>query len=127
MEYLIDTHVLVWYLDGNPALSKNLVEQLENAERITVSIASLWELTIKSDLGKITLSSSLQQIHQNITEDNRYKLLGISFGHLKALSGLPKHHNDPFDRLLIAQAITENLPIMSVDRHVKEYPVVVIC
>ena len=123
MEYLVDTHILLWYLDGNTALPENIAHLIDNSERIIVSTASLWELTIKASLNKVELSNSLEQIQQVINRNKKFKILNISFAHLNILSGLPHHHRDPFDRLLIAQAISENLTIISADRHFESYPV----
>ena len=126
MEYLLDTHTLLWYLDGHSALPQKLALSLDNSSRIVVSIVSLWEITIKSSLGKIELSFSLEQIRDKVSSDKRFQVLDISFNHLIGLSKLQHHHGDPFDRLLIAQAMTENLPIVSADRYFHVYPVQVI-
>jgi PIN domain nuclease of toxin-antitoxin system len=123
MEYLIDTHILLWYLDGNIALPEEIANLLDSSKRIIVSTVSLWELTIKASLNKIELSNSLEQIQQELDSNRKFEILNISFAHLNTLSGLPHYHRDPFDRLLIAQAISENLTIISADRHFKAYPV----
>jgi PIN domain nuclease of toxin-antitoxin system len=123
MEYLIDTHILVWYLDGHPALSQALIDRLGNSDKIIVSIVSLWELTIKSSLGKIELNNSLQDIKKELDTNVKFDIINISFEHLVILSKLPHHHKDPFDRLLISQAISENLTIISADQHFNAYPV----
>jgi PIN domain nuclease of toxin-antitoxin system len=123
MEYLIDTQILLWYLDGNIALPEEIANLLDSSKRIIVSTVSLWELTIKASLNKIELSNSLEQIQQELDSNRKFEILNISFAHLNTLSGLPHYHRDPFDRLLIAQAISENLTIISADRHFKAYPV----
>ena len=123
MEYLIDTHTLLWYLDGHPALPRNVAIALDKSDKIVVSIVSLWEITIKSSLGKIELSISLEEIYNSLSAGNKFSVLDISFDHLISLSKLNHYHNDPFDRLLIAQAISENLTIVSADRHFSAYPV----
>jgi PIN domain nuclease of toxin-antitoxin system len=126
MEYLIDTHIIVWYLDGNTLLPNNVVDLLDNAEKIVVSIASLWELTIKSSLGKIELSYSFTELQNQLNNDKRFHLLDISFAHLNTLFTLTHFHRDPFDRLIISQAISEDLIIISADRHFSSYPVQII-
>jgi PIN domain nuclease of toxin-antitoxin system len=126
MEYLIDTHILLWYLDGNIALPEEIANLLDSSKRIIVSTVSLWELTIKASLNKIELSNSLEQIQQELDSNRKFEILNISFAHLNTLSGLPHYHRDPFDRLLIAQAISENLAIISADRHFEAYPIEVI-
>ena len=126
MEDLIDTHVLLWYLDGNIALPEKTADLLDSAKKIVVSTVSLWELTIKASLNKIELSNSLDQIQQELSNNKAFDILNISFVHLNTLSALPHHHRDPFDRLLIAQAISEKLAIVSADGHFNAYPVEVI-
>jgi PIN domain nuclease of toxin-antitoxin system len=92
---------------------------------VLVSAASLWEFAIKMNLKKIDTKINLPQIQAHIIE-HEYGILGISFKHLNALSNLPHLHGDPFDRLLIAQAITEDLTIVSADKQFRVYPVNVI-
>ncbi len=126
MRFLIDTHVLIWFLEGSANLPPKLQDELNNDQNsIAISIASLWELTIKISLKKIVLSKTLQEVQVYILERD-FVLLNISFEHLYHLSNLPHYHKDPFDRLLIAQAITENLIIISADQYFKSYPVKVI-
>ena len=127
MEYLIDTHVLIWYIEGDPALPQHLIKILDNDETtIIISIVSLWELAIKVNLGKLKLSVSLQLLQQRIKQSGNIKILNIEFEHLNILQTLPHHHRDPFDRLIIAQAIAEDLTIFSADEHFATYPVTVI-
>ena len=124
--FLIDTHVLVWYLDGNKRLSgevRDLINDDDNS--VAVSIASIWELAIKLSLKKIETKISLPDIEAYIIE-REFTMLNISFKHLNALSALLIHHRDPFDRLLIAQALTEDLTIISADKEFQAYPVPVI-
>jgi len=124
MEYLIDTHVLIWYIEGDSALPHHLIKILDDDETlIIISIVSLWELTIKVGLGKLKLSISLQQLQQKISVSRNFKVLNIEFEHLNTLQTLPRHHSDPFDRMLISQAITEGLTIVSADQHFSSYPV----
>jgi len=92
---------------------------------IVISIASLWEFAIKISLKKIDTKINLPDIEAYLIE-REFNLLSISFKHLNALSALPTHHGDPFDRLLIAQALTEDLTIISADKEFQAYPVRVI-
>ncbi|MBS1528966.1 MAG: type II toxin-antitoxin system VapC family toxin [Bacteroidetes bacterium] len=126
MEYLLDTHALLWYLDGSSALPGKLAVSLDRSEKLIVSIVSLWEITIKSSLGKIELAFSLEQIRDKMSADGRFKMLDISFDHLISLNKLPHYHHDPFDRLLIAQGTSENLTIVSADKHFAAYPIKVL-
>lgn len=123
MRLLLDTHVLLWYLDGE-LLPKEVVKALEDAknQRI-VSIVSLWELSIKISLKKIQTSRTLSEIHDHLLSKINFEILNIEYLHLSTLLTIPHFHNDPFDRLLIAQAISENLTIISADRHFPEYSV----
>jgi len=126
MQFLIDTHILIWYLDGSnklPEKIKNIINDENNI--IVVSIASIWELAIKISLKKIDTKLDLPDVETHITE-RQFKLLNISFKHLNVLTALLTHHGDPFDRLLIAQAITEDLTILSADKQFKAYSVRVI-
>jgi len=126
MNFLIDTHVLLWYLEGNGSLPGKIRNNIDNSENnIFISIGSFWELAIKLASGKIDTKITLAQIEEDINK-REFEILHISFQHLDALMGLPKVHGDPFDRLIIAQAITESLTILSADRHFKDYPVDVI-
>jgi len=126
MRFLIDTHVLIWCLNGDSALPSKWVKILDIAENIpVVSMVSLWEISIKMSLKKLEITTTLEQIHTYITS-NGFEILSINLAHLNTLLTLPHHHKDPFDRLLIAQAFTENLSIISADRHFGSYPVDVI-
>ncbi|RYE20517.1 MAG: type II toxin-antitoxin system VapC family toxin [Sphingobacteriaceae bacterium] len=123
MRILIDTHILIWYLDGNDKLSDKLYYQLNDVQNdVFISIVSLWEIAIKMNIGKLSLSQSLIEIQDYLTS-KEFILLEVKFTHLNTLSTLPLHHKDPFDRLLIAQAIAENLTLISADQHFQAYAV----
>jgi PIN domain nuclease of toxin-antitoxin system len=126
MNFLIDTHVLLWYLEGNSSLPGKIRKDIDNPEHnIFISIGSFWELAIKLASGKINTKITLAQIEEDIVT-REFEVLNISFQHLDTLMGLPKVHGDPFDRLMIARAITESLTILSADRQFKDYPVDVV-
>ena len=126
MNFLIDTHVLIWYLDGSKRLPDKILKELDDADNhVTVSIVSLWELAIKISLKKMETKITLEEIQADILKRD-FIPLPISFGHLNALSSLEFYHGDPFDRLLIAQAIVENLTMMSADKQFTAYPINVI-
>lgn len=92
----------------------------------SISIASLWELTIKMSLGKLVVDGlSIGDIHATLTQRD-VQVLAVSIDHLSVLASLPHHHRDPLDRLLIAQAISEGLPILSADGQFRRYPVEVV-
>jgi PIN domain nuclease of toxin-antitoxin system len=126
MRYLIDTHILIWYLDGNKRLPDKIKQIINDEDNtVIVSVVSLWEFSIKLKLGKLDVDLTLQEIQTHLLKTN-YTLINISFDHLKELLVMPHHHGDPFDHLLIAQAISEDLTIISADKHFAAYPAKVI-
>ncbi|RYY06729.1 MAG: type II toxin-antitoxin system VapC family toxin [Sphingobacteriaceae bacterium] len=123
MKILLDTHILVWFAEGIdklPNLTKLVIENLDNQRY--VSIISLWEIVIKASLKKSEFKHTLKEINLFLVS-NDINLLSIDVKHLDILSTLPFYHKDPFDRLLIAQAIAENLTLISVDQHFQAYAV----
>jgi PIN domain nuclease of toxin-antitoxin system len=124
VKILLDTHIFLWFVGGDPALSagsRAAVESPEN-ERL-LSIASVWEMAIKVSLGKLTLPADFGSFMATQMADSDIGLLGVEMTHTNIVVGLPFHHRDPFDRLLIAQAIAEQIPIVSQDRLFDAYPV----
>lgn len=121
---LLDTHSFLWFISGNERLSRparTLIEARENP--MLVSMASLWEIAIKHGLGKLSLERPFVELIPEQLERQRIGVLGIEFTHLAELTRLPLHHRDPFDRLLVAQARAEGLPIISVDDALDAYGV----
>ena len=112
---LLDTHTLIWFLDGSSLLSEKSKKEIEDENAANfVSIASLWEIAIKVSLGKIELKTTLDQIYSKLME-NGFEVLPITFEDTLAVSRLPFHHRDPFDRIMIAQAMTNRMTIISKD------------
>ena len=125
MKYLIDTHILIWHGNNNPALKPPVLALLNDpANEILVSHASLWEMAIKISLGKLTLGFPISQLESTL-QQNGFQLFPFDFPHYQAFSTLPFHHTDPFDRMMIAQAIVENLEIITHDDKFQLYPVTV--
>ena len=124
---LLDTHTFLWW-DSDPQRLSAAVLALcrDPSVRLLLSLVSVWEIQIKSSLGKLPLSLPLAQIIGEQQERHGLQLLPITPAHIYALESLPLHHKDPFDRLLIAQAITENLPFASADSLLAPYPVTLI-
>lgn len=123
MKLLLDTHTFLWFINDSPELSSSAADLLESDVDLLLSTASLWEIAIKVSLNKMTLPASYEQfIPQQITLNN-IEILTITFDHLTVVSKLPFHHRDPFDRLLIAQSMSENLQIVSVDSRFDRYGV----
>lgn len=121
MRYLLDTHVFLWWMSGNERLSINTRKLIASMETdILVSVATLWEILVKVRAGR--LEADLREIEQTI-EDDSFELLGVATAHLRTLLTLPAHHRDPFDHLLIAQAISEDVILISEDCMMRRYPV----
>jgi PIN domain nuclease of toxin-antitoxin system len=116
MRLLLDTHTFLWFIDGNAALSPTARALIEDpANERYVSIASSWELAIKYSLGRIQLSQPFHLFLPQQLQQNRMAVLGIAVAHTAVIATLPYHHKDPFDRMIIAQAFVESLPVISID------------
>jgi PIN domain nuclease of toxin-antitoxin system len=116
MRFLLDTHTFIWFVTDSQQLSttaKALIEDEYNEKWL--SVASVWEMAIKCSIGKLTFNLPLQTFVEQQIQQNSIDLLSIQMPHLAIVAALPLYHRDPFDRLLIAQAITEGIPIISAD------------
>lgn len=124
MNLLLDTHTFLWFIDDDRRLSPAAAAQIEHPDaRVRVSVVSAWEIAIKLSTGKLTLDRPLVQLWPESLAENDFEVLDVTSEHVMALAPLPLHHRDPFDRLLIAQAIAENLEIVSADSAFNAYPV----
>ncbi|MEH1911880.1 MAG: type II toxin-antitoxin system VapC family toxin [Nostoc sp.] len=124
MKLLLDTHVIIWSAGNPEKLSQRVRNLLIDTNNFwVVSMASVWELQIKSQLGKLNLSLSLPNFIETQQRVNNLQLLPIELTHIYALEALPSHHRDPFDRIIIAQAIVEKMPLLSIDAVFDVYPV----
>ncbi|WP_375511367.1 type II toxin-antitoxin system VapC family toxin [uncultured Nostoc sp.] len=124
MRLLLDTHVIIWSAVNPEKLSQRVRNLLIDTNNFwVVSMATVWELQIKSQLGKLNLSSSLPNFIETQQRVNNLQILPIELTHIYALEALPSHHRDPFDRILIAQAIVEKMPLLSIDAVLDVYPV----
>ena len=116
MKYLLDTHTLIWFLTGDKKLSDKARGLIDNpGNRKFLSIASLWEIAIKVSLGKLTLNKPFKKLFPEQLHFNRIEILDITVDNLIKLTTLPFHHRDPFDRLIIAQALVEELSVIGAD------------
>jgi PIN domain nuclease of toxin-antitoxin system len=123
MNLLLDTHVLLWWLENNPSLSKAARSAIAQPSNLVfVSGVNALEISIKKALGKLKAPDNLED---EITA-NRFQSLPVTIPHALEVGKLPPHHNDPFDRLLIAQASIEGLTIVTRDAHIKMYGVLCI-
>lgn len=124
MKYLLDTHSLIWFIGGDVQLSayaRQLIDEEEN--EMFLSIASLWEMAIKFSMDKLDLGQPFESLFPAQLDNNSIEILSVTIEHLKAVCNLPFHHRDPFDRLLIAQAQVEQLPIIGIHRIFDSYGV----
>lgn len=121
MRVLLDTHVLLWLIEGDERLPQAIRQLLnDKTTQKCISTASFWELTIKVALNKLQVASPPAEMYAQIQNSDAI-LLGIQPRHLARLQILPHHHRDPFDRLLIATALAEELTIVSADSHFQDY------
>jgi PIN domain nuclease of toxin-antitoxin system len=122
MQYLIDTQIFIWLMEQSPSLNPKVMPILNNPDSdLRLSIASIWEIGIKCGIGKLTFPEPLEETLQHQLELNRIELLPITFTHALRVRQLPLYHRDPFDRLIIAQALAENLPVVSSDGNFDRY------
>jgi PIN domain nuclease of toxin-antitoxin system len=127
MKLLLDTHTFLWW-DSEPSRlsSRALVLCQDRANTVLLSVVSVWEMQIKSQLGKLKLSVPLAEVVETQRQTNNVEVMSITLAHVLALENLPTPHKDPFDRLLIAQANVEGAMLVSDDPIFEEYPVKVI-
>ncbi len=124
MKLLLDTHAFLWFILDDPQLSAAAKHVIgESSNTVLVSPASYWEIAIKISIGKYALSEPFEDFVRRAIEDNDFAVLPIEPHHAARLISLAHHHRDPFDRLLIAQAMCENVPIVSADAAFDAYPI----
>lgn len=119
MKLLLDTHVVLWWLDDNPTLSDEIKSTLDKEPEVYVSAATVWEVAIKQAIGKLIAPPDLPAK----VRDSGFRELRINFEHAIIAGGLPPIHNDPFDRMLVAQAQCENLTLVTRDQNCQCYAV----
>jgi PIN domain nuclease of toxin-antitoxin system len=123
LDLLFDTHSFIWWADEPAKISPAALVALEDEDnRLYLSDASIWEMQIKVQLGKIKLKLPLPDLIESQKRDNNVEILHITTEHILALDKLPFHHKDPFDRLIIAQSIVENFTIVTLDPEFPAYP-----
>ena len=120
--YLLDTHTLLWFLRDSPQLSKKALEIITTENKVYVSIASLWEIAIKKSIGKLEFEHSIEKIAE-LCHEKDILILQIQPKYFDKIIKLPNIHNDPFDRLIISQAIIESLVIITKDTIIPKYSV----
>jgi len=121
MKLLLDTHVLLWWLDDARALAPGVKKRIaDSSNQVFVSAASIWEVVIKRSLNKLTIPEDF------FDQLDPFQSLDITCEHASAVGDLPTYHKDPFDRLLIAQCLVENLVLVTKDKNIKRYDVAVL-
>lgn len=127
MNLLLDTHIFIWWDSQSASLSSSARALCENpSNTLYLSLASVWEMQIKQQLGKLDLSRPLALLIAEQQQANDIRILPIQMEHIFALGNLPAHHRDPFDRLLIAQAQIEGLLLLSDDVIFSQYAITVL-
>jgi PIN domain nuclease of toxin-antitoxin system len=125
LKLLLDTHILLWWHADDPRLGSSLRDRIAaEGAQVKFSVASLWEIAVKARIGK--LKADIRAIVA-ASEADGFDRLDIAIDHLEALGRLPAYHRDPFDHLLIAQAISEDLTMVTADRRASSYPVRILC
>jgi PIN domain nuclease of toxin-antitoxin system len=123
MDLLLDTHTFIWFLNGDDQLPESIRKIVaDTSNKCFLSIASLWEIAIKSSLNKLELQGNFSQIGDFLIA-NDIEIMPITFEHIQRLVNLSFHHRDPFDRIIIAQAFIENLTVATKDKAFFEYGV----
>jgi PIN domain nuclease of toxin-antitoxin system len=126
MKALLDTRTFLWAISGDPKLSPKAQQIFTGPSDLWLSVASLWEILIKVQGGKLPIPSPAGPYIVKEMAKNNIEVLPINLDHVLRLETLPVYHRDPFDRLLIAQSIEEEWPIVTADPHFARYPVQVI-
>ena len=124
MRFLLDTHAFLWWNEASPRLSRRVSSLLSDpGNHLLLSVVSAWEIIVKAQIGKLKLPSAPAAYVVSRLEHYGIETLSLRLGHVLAAEELPAHHRDPFDRMLIAQAQVEGLPIVTHDPHIRKYSV----
>ena len=127
MKILFDTHVFLWALNDDPRLSQRVRNLFVDSDNIVLlSAASIWEIVAKAQAGKLPFPQPAARYLRSQLQKTSVEVLPILLAHVLRVEGLPDHHKDPFDRILLAQALEEKIPIASADKVLRRYPVEVI-
>jgi PIN domain nuclease of toxin-antitoxin system len=127
MKLLLDTHAFLWWVAGDPQLSERVKDLIaDGSNQVFFSVASAWEIVVKASLGRLKLEDDLKTFLDDQLEANAFEVLQIHLRHALAIASLPDLHRDPFDRMLVAQAASDGLAILSADPQVHGYPVDVV-
>jgi PIN domain nuclease of toxin-antitoxin system len=123
MQLLLDTHTFIWFINGDSSLPNKIIDEIKNLKnQCFISIVSIWEIAIKCKLNKLSLNADFDRI-LDFLDQNQIEILPISFDHIIKLNELDFYHRDPFDRIIIAQGMLENLTILTKDQNFSCYKV----
>lgn len=124
MTVLLDTNVFLWWIADDPRVSATAGKILRDpASQVLLSAASIWEIAIKAGMGKLRFSAAVDAFIPQQMAANRIDSLPVESRHALGVAGLPHHHRDPFDRILVAQALLENLPLLTTDAQIARYAI----
>lgn len=127
MRILLDTHAFLWFVAGEERFSPETRELIADvSNEVFLSIVSVWEIAIKHSLGKLDLGEPFEELMSKQLQLHEIQLLPLQMHHIQGLIALPHHHRDPFDRAIIVQAQSEQLPLVSRDRYMPSYDVEII-
>ena len=127
MRILLDTHTVLWWVDGSDQLSTLARDLMSDPQTSNLlSVITMWEVAIKYHLGRLRIPGTPEEFFSSLTQELDLIVLPIEKAYAFTAASLPLHHRDPFDRMLIAQATIENVPILSSDNHLTRYPVQVL-
>jgi PIN domain nuclease of toxin-antitoxin system len=122
MRVLLDTHAIVWWATGDRRLSRKARLTIADPDTdVFISIASAWEIQIKATLQKLTLNESVDALYRSLIIDHDFRMLGVELSDIDRLSKLSSHHRDPFDRMLVAQALRGNFALVTKDSALSAY------
>jgi len=122
MRILIDTHIFISFINEDDKVGEEIIKTIQNAnENVSISIASLWEIIIKVNIGKLIVTRNLQEMYELI-ENFKISVLNIEKQHLDIYLSLPLLHKDPFDRIIISQALANDLTLITDDQYIRNYP-----
>ena len=121
---ILDSHALYWFAEDDPKMPPRVKDIIEDEQtEVWVSVVSIWELAIKAANGKLELAAQPEIYFSDLLKKNGFSLLNVTYSHVILAARLPLHHKDPFDRLIIAQSLVEQMPVISVDEIFDSYDV----
>ena len=126
MDVLLDTHAFIWFINGDNQLSsksKKIIKNIDN--NCFISIASIWDIAIKISLKRLDINSGFKNLVK-VIEENKFEILPVTFEHIQYLLDLDYYHRDPFDRMIIAQGLSEKVSIITKDQNFNKYEVEII-